>query len=139
MMYTSAKRQVPREWIESPTFGSYVRFSCGIVAGFGASIVTQPADVIKTKMQLFPNKFQTFFQVLPYVYHVSLLTFGPLKILVKAHYVARILEVWTQGILQRITATNYSQDSRCRYVMDSVRAAYEKYWPEINRSRELGQ
>lgn len=35
-----------------------IHFSCGILAGIFASIVTQPADVIKTKMQLYPNEFR---------------------------------------------------------------------------------
>ena len=30
-------------------------FACGIIAGFAASAVTHPADVIKTKMQLYPK------------------------------------------------------------------------------------
>ncbi|XP_034180661.1 mitochondrial glycine transporter isoform X1 [Osmia lignaria lignaria] len=34
-----------------------VHFSCGILAGIFASIITQPADVIKTKIQLYPNEF----------------------------------------------------------------------------------
>ena len=34
---------------------SYVHFACGITAGFMASLVTQPADVIKTKLQLSPD------------------------------------------------------------------------------------
>ncbi|ERE75420.1 solute carrier family 25 member 38-like protein [Cricetulus griseus] len=35
-----------------------VNFSCGILAGVLASLVTQPADVIKTHMQLSPVKSQ---------------------------------------------------------------------------------
>ncbi|XP_043298291.1 mitochondrial glycine transporter isoform X3 [Cervus canadensis] len=35
-----------------------VNFSCGIFAGILASLVTQPADVIKTHMQLSPMKFR---------------------------------------------------------------------------------
>ncbi len=31
-------------------------FSCGLVAGIVASIVTHPADVIKTSLQLFPSR-----------------------------------------------------------------------------------
>ena len=31
--------------------------SCGIVAGFAASVITQPADVIKTRMQLQPKAY----------------------------------------------------------------------------------
>jgi len=68
-MYTSTKKLVPKEWVDPNTAMSpYVRFSCGIIAGFGASIVTQPADVIKTKMQLFPDKFNSVPPVLVYVY-----------------------------------------------------------------------
>ncbi|ODM94813.1 Solute carrier family 25 member 38 [Orchesella cincta] len=70
LMYTSTKKSVPREWIESTTFGPYVRFSCGVVAGVAASLITQPADVIKTKMQLYPDKFQSVPQVVAYVYKV---------------------------------------------------------------------
>lgn len=33
-------------------------FSCGLAAGIIASVVTHPADVIKTSMQLFPSRYQ---------------------------------------------------------------------------------
>jgi len=33
-------------------------FSCGIVSGIFASIVTQPADVVKTSLQLFPSRYR---------------------------------------------------------------------------------
>ena len=33
-------------------------FSCGLVAGIIASIVTHPADVIKTSLQLFPHRYR---------------------------------------------------------------------------------
>ena len=33
-------------------------FSCGLLAGIVASVVTHPADVIKTSMQLFPSRYQ---------------------------------------------------------------------------------
>ena len=36
-----------------------VHFTCGLLAGFLASMVTQPADVVKTKMQLYPTKYGT--------------------------------------------------------------------------------
>jgi len=71
MMYTWTKQAVDPDWIQSSaTTAPYVRFSCGILAGFGASILTQPADVIKTKMQLFPHKFQTIPPAIVYVYQV---------------------------------------------------------------------
>lgn len=32
-------------------------FCCGVTAGMMASIITQPADVLKTHMQLYPKKY----------------------------------------------------------------------------------
>ena len=32
-------------------------FLCGLTAGIFASVVTHPADVIKTSLQLFPERF----------------------------------------------------------------------------------
>uniref|UniRef100_A0A1E1XRY2 Mitochondrial glycine transporter n=1 Tax=Amblyomma sculptum TaxID=1581419 RepID=A0A1E1XRY2_AMBSC len=58
VFYVQAKHFVP----ESVTEGSHVmatNFACGVVAGLLASVVTQPADVIKTHMQLSPGKFQS--------------------------------------------------------------------------------
>lgn len=37
---------------------SAVSVLCGFIAGFAASIITQPPDVIKTHMQLQPNKYR---------------------------------------------------------------------------------
>jgi len=71
LIYSSTKKGVGKEWMESPALGPYVRFSCGVVAGIGASLITQPADVLKTKMQLYPERFQSLRQVVPYVYAVS--------------------------------------------------------------------
>ncbi|EFN81578.1 mitochondrial glycine transporter isoform X2 [Harpegnathos saltator] len=45
-----------------------VHFCCGIVAGLMASMVTQPADVIKTKMQLYPNEFNSIYHATLFVY-----------------------------------------------------------------------
>ena len=33
-------------------------FSCGIISGIFASVVTHPADVVKTSMQLFPSRYR---------------------------------------------------------------------------------
>lgn len=46
-------------------------FSCGIIAGLLASLVTQPADVIKTKMQLYPGKYQSILHVILFIQKVS--------------------------------------------------------------------
>ncbi|XP_020300245.1 solute carrier family 25 member 38-like isoform X2 [Pseudomyrmex gracilis] len=45
-----------------------INFGCGILAGVLASIVTQPPDVIKTKMQLYPNEFTDIYNVTFFVY-----------------------------------------------------------------------
>lgn len=44
-----------------------VHFTCGVLAGVMASMVTQPFDVVKTKMQLYPHKFTSFYQAIWYV------------------------------------------------------------------------
>lgn len=51
-----------------------VHFACGMLAGIFASIVTQPADVIKTKMQLYPNEFNGIWSASFFVYK----KYGPL-------------------------------------------------------------
>lgn len=43
-------------------------FSCGVTAGMMASIITQPADVIKTHMQLYPKKFGRIRNAVIHVY-----------------------------------------------------------------------
>ncbi|XP_042811598.1 mitochondrial glycine transporter isoform X3 [Panthera leo] len=45
-----------------------VNFSCGIFAGILASLVTQPADVIKTHMQLTPMKFRWIGQAVTLIF-----------------------------------------------------------------------
>lgn len=52
------------------SFLPLVHFGCGMSAGVMASIVTQPADVIKTKMQLFPEKFTSVMDAIAYVHKV---------------------------------------------------------------------
>ncbi|XP_075688387.1 mitochondrial glycine transporter [Rhinoderma darwinii] len=56
MFYTKAKR-FAQPYIIDSTFTPLLNFSCGVVAGILASVTTQPADVIKTHMQLFPKKY----------------------------------------------------------------------------------
>ena len=43
---------------------STYHFPCGVVAGILASVTTQPADVVKTRMQLQPNVYGSFFNTL---------------------------------------------------------------------------
>ncbi|PSN29957.1 Solute carrier family 25 member 38 [Blattella germanica] len=68
MFYTQTKRSIPKEWYNNSNFAAPLNFSCGIVAGLFASIVTQPADVIKTKMQLYPEKFNGIQSVIVYIH-----------------------------------------------------------------------
>ncbi|EEB19807.1 mitochondrial carrier protein, putative [Pediculus humanus corporis] len=54
------------EWLDGNT-ASPLHFTCGIIAGILASLVTQPADVIKTKMQLYPGEFSSVKSVIIYL------------------------------------------------------------------------
>lgn len=67
MFYTQAKLAVPQDMLNS-AYSSPIHFTCGITAGILASIVTQPADVLKTKIQLYPNKFNGLWSVTVYVH-----------------------------------------------------------------------
>ncbi|XP_042868885.1 mitochondrial glycine transporter A-like [Penaeus japonicus] len=67
MFYTQTKKRVPQIYLEGST-APPVHFTCGVLAGLMASTVTQPFDVIKTKMQLYPHKFTSFMQAIIYVH-----------------------------------------------------------------------
>jgi solute carrier family 25 protein 38 len=49
-------------------------FSVGLLAGALASVVTQPADVVKTKMQLYPEQYRSLWDVLVRVHQVHPVT-----------------------------------------------------------------
>ncbi|KAK8728650.1 hypothetical protein OTU49_009075 [Cherax quadricarinatus] len=66
MFYTQTKKQVPQRYMEG-NMAPPVHFTCGVLAGIMASTVTQPFDVVKTKMQLYPHKFTSFYQAVWYV------------------------------------------------------------------------
>ncbi|XP_063362331.1 mitochondrial glycine transporter B-like isoform X1 [Cydia amplana] len=68
MFYTQTKQAVPKEWMQSPSAASAIHFTCGVIAGIAASLVTNPADVLKTKMQLYPEKFPNAFTAALYVH-----------------------------------------------------------------------
>ena len=65
--YTQTKQLVPNN-IKDTAWGPSVNFSCGVVSGVLASSVTQPADVIKTKMQLYPRNFPTTYATVMFIY-----------------------------------------------------------------------
>lgn len=56
MFYTKLKNSISNDLLNGD-LQAPIQFSCGITAGILASIVTQPADVIKTKMQLYPQVY----------------------------------------------------------------------------------
>eukprot|EP00918_Siedleckia_nematoides_P040098 GHVU01087076.1.p1 GENE.GHVU01087076.1~~GHVU01087076.1.p1 ORF type:complete len:294 (-),score=16.87 GHVU01087076.1:1836-2717(-) len=67
MFYTQTKKFIRSlGWCENLTPVMY--FSCGVFAGAVASVVTQPADVVKTRMQLNPTKFNTIKGVVMFIY-----------------------------------------------------------------------
>ncbi|XP_044758473.1 mitochondrial glycine transporter A-like isoform X2 [Coccinella septempunctata] len=67
MFYLQAKKLVPFDVLNSP-YASPAHFTCGVTAGILASFITQPADVIKTKMQLYPDKFQGVWSAVTHVH-----------------------------------------------------------------------
>ena len=52
-------------------------FTCGVTAGMMASMVTQPADVVKTHMQLYPKRYRKIRNAVIYVYQVRLNCVNP--------------------------------------------------------------
>ncbi|KAK4327699.1 hypothetical protein Pmani_001850 [Petrolisthes manimaculis] len=66
MFYTQTKKRVPTQLLENH-MAPVIHFTCGVLAGLSASAVTQPFDVVKTKMQLYPQKFTSFPQAVWYV------------------------------------------------------------------------
>jgi solute carrier family 25 protein 38 len=50
LFYTQAK-QVAMRATQTDTLAPSILFSCGVVAGLASSIITQPADVVKTSVQ----------------------------------------------------------------------------------------
>ncbi|XP_061557410.1 mitochondrial glycine transporter A-like isoform X1 [Phycodurus eques] len=54
MCYSQMKTNLPNE-INVSAFAPLANFSCGILAGVSASLVTQPADVVKTLVQVNPQ------------------------------------------------------------------------------------
>lgn len=49
----------PLAEVASSAYSPLVNFSCGVVAGIMASLATQPADVVKTHIQVRPSHWST--------------------------------------------------------------------------------
>ncbi|XP_062422065.1 mitochondrial glycine transporter B-like [Pungitius pungitius] len=54
MFYSQAKASLPKE-IRSSASAPLANFACGILSGILASLITQPADVVKTRVQVSPQ------------------------------------------------------------------------------------
>ncbi|XP_033213586.1 mitochondrial glycine transporter-like isoform X2 [Belonocnema kinseyi] len=67
MFYTQLKNTVSTE-LPHYSHVTSTHFCCGIVAGICASVITHPADVVKTKMQLYPSKFHNVHGAFVFVY-----------------------------------------------------------------------
>lgn len=55
--------------VDSPNKSVPIHFACGIAAGVLASVITHPADVVKTKMQLYPSEFKNAYTAFIFVYN----------------------------------------------------------------------
>uniref|UniRef100_A0A672L8B9 Solute carrier family 25 member 38-B-like n=1 Tax=Sinocyclocheilus grahami TaxID=75366 RepID=A0A672L8B9_SINGR len=66
MFYSQAKKALPQG--DSSSFVPLVNFGCGVVAGILASLATQPADVIKTHMQVSPALYPKTSDAVRHVY-----------------------------------------------------------------------
>ncbi|XP_058497618.1 mitochondrial glycine transporter B-like isoform X1 [Solea solea] len=58
MFYSQTKRALPQD-VTTLGYTPLVNFSCGLMAGVMASLVTQPADVVKTYIQVSPSHWST--------------------------------------------------------------------------------
>ena len=56
LFYNKLKQMSSVSELPAGTDKSLLLFLCGVVAGAGASVVVQPADVVKTEMQLRPQR-----------------------------------------------------------------------------------
>ncbi|ELU02069.1 hypothetical protein CAPTEDRAFT_165918 [Capitella teleta] len=68
LMYDRSKKVVREYQLVSTPTAPMVHFSCGICSGFVAAVVTQPADVVKTHMQLDPSKYHSVRFVIHNIY-----------------------------------------------------------------------
>ncbi|XP_034151071.1 mitochondrial glycine transporter B [Esox lucius] len=67
MFYSQAKNALPQE-ISMSLYSPLANFCCGILAGVLASLVTQPADVVKTHIQVSPNVYKRTAHAVQYIY-----------------------------------------------------------------------
>ncbi|XP_046660858.1 mitochondrial glycine transporter B-like isoform X2 [Homalodisca vitripennis] len=67
VFYSQIKQALPKELMVGD-LAAPTHFTCGLLAGVLASLVTQPADVIKTKMQLYPGRYRSILHVMVFLH-----------------------------------------------------------------------
>ncbi|KAK1785622.1 hypothetical protein P4O66_018981, partial [Electrophorus voltai] len=67
LFYSQAKSRLPTE-ISQSAYAPLANFSCGVLAGVLASLLTQPADVVKTHIQVSPHLFGRSTDAVGYIY-----------------------------------------------------------------------
>jgi solute carrier family 25 protein 38 len=70
VFYTQTKKAIPPDW-KTPQLMPTITFCSGLLAGVLASAVTQPADVIKTHMQLYPDEHKKVIATVRYIIQKS--------------------------------------------------------------------
>ncbi|XP_053577347.1 mitochondrial glycine transporter [Bombina bombina] len=73
MFYSQAKKLAPHEKVD-PALSPLLNFGCGIMGGIMASVATQPADVIKTHMQISRERYRWTGQAAASIYQNQGLT-----------------------------------------------------------------
>ncbi|KAK3583630.1 hypothetical protein CHS0354_039456 [Potamilus streckersoni] len=68
MFYSQLKEITRKGSAVESHYPRSLHFTCGVAAGIIASLITQPADVIKTHMQLYPKRFGRIMKAIHYVY-----------------------------------------------------------------------
>ena len=103
MFYTQAKKQMRHVHSIDQT-SPLVHFSCGILSGCFASIITQPADVIKTRMQVRQATNVHLRDVVRRIYEVShdIVSFTQLMFVIASLTISRdetvVLFSWSKNV-----------------------------------------
>ncbi len=71
IIYTDRTDKLSLSEISQSSYAPLASFSCGVLAGVLASVVTQPADVVKTHVQVSPDVFSRTSDVIRYIYKVT--------------------------------------------------------------------